>query len=60
MGVTANFELATSLQKGDSAVVVFGLPHHKVGDAASPRLQPSPCCVTTALANATAVMYVFD
>jgi hypothetical protein len=35
------------------------MPHHKVCDAASPRLQPAPCCVATALASATAVMYVF-
>jgi hypothetical protein len=35
------------------------LPHHKICDAASPQLQPSPCCVATVLASATAVMYVF-
>ena len=34
-------------------------PHHKVCDAASPRFQPSPCCVATALASATAVVYMF-
>jgi hypothetical protein len=36
------------------------LPHQNFCDAASPQLQLSACCVTTTLANATAVMYVFD